>query len=341
MDRAPAEIAEALLRRLGWHAPCRVERLAGGRNNRVYRIEIAGRSDPLLLKSYFYSPEDPRDRLAAEWAFAVFAWAHGVRSLPEPLVCDRERRAALFRFVPGDRPRPDTITSADVEQALALVRDVNRYRSEAVSMPIASEACFSIAEHVATIERRVSRLLSIDQGDPLTRTVRAFVADEVRPLFQVLVGDLRERLGSAGIASDRVLMPAERCLSPSDFGFHNALRDENGVVRFLDFEYAGWDDPGKLVGDFFNQVAVPVPDSCYEFFADGVIASLNLSYAERLRFDLFRRLYVIKWTMIVLNEFCRSDQTRRAYAARPIDEPSLACQLALARQKIQSLRIDS
>ena len=38
-------------------------------------------------------------------------------------------------------------------------------------------------------------------------------------------------------------------LSPSDFGFHNALRGNNGKIIFLDFEYFGWDDPVKLCCD--------------------------------------------------------------------------------------------
>ena len=42
---------------------------------------------------------------------------------------------------------------------------------------------------------------------------------------------------------------AQRALSPSDFGLHNALRGQDGQLRFVDFEYFGWDDPVKLVSD--------------------------------------------------------------------------------------------
>src|SRR5207248_406829 len=60
--------------------------LAGGANNRVYRAETAGGS--AFLKAYFRHPADPRDRLAAESAFARFAWAGGVRCVPRPLAFD-------------------------------------------------------------------------------------------------------------------------------------------------------------------------------------------------------------------------------------------------------------
>ena len=52
-----------------------LEPLDGGKNNRVYRLETE--SGPVLLKSYFRHPDDPRDRLGTEVAFANFAWKHG------------------------------------------------------------------------------------------------------------------------------------------------------------------------------------------------------------------------------------------------------------------------
>jgi hypothetical protein len=293
---------------------------------------------PFLLKSYFYSPEDPRDRFGAEWAFASFAWQRGVRALAEPLACDEAARAALFRFVPGERPPPGTIGADEVAQACAFVVDVNRHRPAAARLPVASEACFSFAEHAATIERRLDRLLAIDAADPLGAKARAFVGGAVIPLFHRVVSDARGALSDVGIAAEDVLAPPQRCLSPSDFGFHNALRDTSGRVRFLDFEYAGWDDPGKLVGDFFNQVAVPVPAEFYAGFTQAMIAALDLPHREEVRFAAMRRLYAVKWAAIVLNEFSRVDRARRAFADTPVDPGRRAHQLALAEQKLDALR---
>jgi hypothetical protein len=53
------------------------------------------------------------------------------------------------------------------------------------------------------------------------------------------------------------IAPKERCVSPSDFGFHNAIRTAPGI-RFIDFEFAGWDDPAKATLDFNLQPRVPV-----------------------------------------------------------------------------------
>ena len=42
------------------------------------------------------------------------------------------------------------------------------------------------------------------------------------------------------------------CISASDFGLHNAIMTERGIV-FFDFEFAGWDDPAKAIVDFLLQ----------------------------------------------------------------------------------------
>ena len=60
---------------------------------------------------------------------------------------------------------------------------------------------------------------------------------------------------------DHPLDTQESVLSPSDFGFHNALLGPDGKLCFIDFEYAGWDDPAKLICDFFCQPQTPVPQA--------------------------------------------------------------------------------
>ena len=46
-----------------------------------------------------------------------------------------------------------------------------------------------------------------------------------------------------------------RILSPSDFGLHNTISKKNKLY-FFDFEYFGWDDPIKLICDFFGILGI-------------------------------------------------------------------------------------
>ena len=102
-EAAPIEVASRLMREAGLaDAPRALARLAGGRNNRVYRVEREG--PPLVIKCYHHDARDPRDRLGAEWAFLRYAWdACGLRDVPHPLAAGRASHTALYTFVPGGR----------------------------------------------------------------------------------------------------------------------------------------------------------------------------------------------------------------------------------------------
>jgi len=108
----------------------------------------------------------------------------------------------------------------------------------------------------------------------------------------------------------------DRCLSPSDFGFHNALRLANGQLRFIDFEYAGWDDPAKMVCDFFANPGFPVPkrylNRAIKVVSKGVAHPKHI----RQRIQLLMAVYQIKWCCIMLNEFLPVGMVRRLFSQR-------------------------
>ena len=85
-------------------------------------------------------------------------------------------------------------------------------------------------------------------------------------------------------------------------------------ITFIDFEYAGRDDPAKLVCDFFCQPEVPVPLAHFDTFASGVAAALDLDARHIARMRLLLDAYRIKWTCIMLNDFLPLDAARRAFA---------------------------
>ncbi len=312
----PASVPPEFLQRVapflqahGFAGDCAIEPVAGGGNNRVYRVPAAARAG--LLKAYFQNPADPRDRFGTERAFYEFLWRCGVRRTPEPLGWDGAERLGLFTFVTGRKLQPEEVTAESVGQALEFIAELNRERTSAAAgqLPLASEACFSVAEHLACVGRRVARLDQIESATDLGREAAAFVANELKPAWRRLSATLGQTPNP-----DAPLPPAQRCLSPSDFGFHNALLAEDGRLRFFDFEYAGWDDPAKLVCDFFCQPQVPV-DFCHrDAFLARLAQALELdpTFSERAR--RLQPAYQVKWCCIMLNEFVRGDRARRAFA---------------------------
>jgi hypothetical protein len=201
---------------------------------------------------------------------------------------------------------------------MQFIVELNQDTSAAAGLPNASEACFSMEEHVAVIDRRVARLAEIE---PSHTEAVAFVQESLQPAWRKIRAAIR---GSG---------PTRRILSPSDFGFHNALRPADGRLRFFDFEYAGWDDPAKLICDFFCQPQVPVP---LEYWGRVTAALGDKALAERAR--LLLPAYQVKWCCIMLNEFARHDRERRDFAqgAATSAQRKIA-QLAKARAAFQTI----
>lgn len=324
--------ATTLLESSGLGLASAIERLPGGGNNRVYRVETA--AGPVLLKEYFRHAGDPRDRLGAEQAFLQFAWAHGVRAIPQPLACDRGAGIAIYEFLDGRKLAPGEVTAAHVDEAAGFFAAVNRHRHgpDAAALPVASEACFSLAEHLACVDRRLARLAAIEPDSDLHRRAAALVATRLVPVWQ----QLRAAVAAGGLPLDEPLAAEARVISPSDFGFHNCIATDSGL-KFIDFEYAGWDDPAKTVCDFFCQPAVPVPREHFERFLRAVADEVPDAAALRRRAALLFPVYELKWCCIMLNEFLPVGDDRRTFArgdqshATRHDEQLKKVEAALAR----------
>lgn len=308
------------------------DRIPAGGNNRVYRLRT-GVGDR-VLKVYFRSPSDSRDRLGAERSFYDFAWGSGVRRTPEPFGWDTENQLGLFSFVEGRKLEPDEVNESAVGQALDFVVELNRSRNEAIAqnVPVASEACFKVEDHLEIVQRRVTRLRQIEPFSVIDSEAAAFVRDQLEPLWTKIRDAIAKGMERDGLR--RLLSQNERCLSPSDFGFHNALRRGDGTLMFFDFEYAGWDDPAKLICDFFSQPQIPTASSYWDMFVGRLSSGLS-GVSLRDRAELLLPAYQIKWCCIMLNEFLRSDWGRREFAlGEGAAEKRKASQLVAVRRML-------
>jgi hypothetical protein len=309
-----------------------------GGNNRIYRVETA--AGVFAVKQYFRHADDTRDRLAAEDAFLAYANTAAPGATPRLYACDREAGLTLLEFVEGRPIRNGEIGEAHVDAAIAFFRDLNAASVRATArVPVASEACFSIADHIAVIDRRIHRLLKMDpQSDVDTAALE--LSRRLGVLWQQIAQAIRAGAGAAGLDVDHA--SEQRCVSPSDFGFHNALATADGRIRFLDFEYAGWDDPAKTAGDFFAQLAVPVPPEHYEHFVHRCMAVLPDPPNGVRRAMLLRPAYQIKWCCIALNVFLPVHLSRRRFADPGLDEAALKwAQIHKAELLLESISPDN
>ena len=295
--------------------------LQGGANSKAFCVDLAT-GIRLFYKEYFHHPDDPRDRLGTEFAFASFAWGHGLRTIARPYAMDRDGLGALYSFLDGRKLTPREVNRNMLAQCLRFVQLLNASKesASAASLPAGSEACFCLDDHWNCLTRRVRRLDDIEPASAVDRQASMFVQRELAPACSAYLGGARDLAGVIHLAPSAMLSAADRCLSPSDFGFHNALLADDGSLQFLDFEYAGWDDPAKLVCDFFCQPACPVPQDAYAGFATQLAQGTSNPELHRMRMDLLLPMYRLKWCCILLNDFLPSGNSRRRFALQGQDE---------------------
>jgi hypothetical protein len=325
------EVAAHLIEKAGISGRSKLTPLQGGRNNRVFHVGIGDAS--FLLKSYFRHEKDPRDRLGAEFSFLSYAWTRGLRMIPRPIAADAAHALGLYEFIDGRKLAPGDIGMGHVGQALDFFFALNGdfHDPEARRLPLASEACFSMADHFSLVDRRLKRLAAIEAQDGFEETF-SFVHERLFKTWGDLHRSILERAMALGIDLDEQLSPEKRVLSPSDFGFHNAILEREGRLRFLDFEYAGWDDPAKMVCDFFCQPEVPLPSEYYSVFRERVVEEAGDGDDLRNRIHFLLPVYRIKWCCIMLNDFLPVGDDRRGFSNQPASADRKRAQLDKARR---------
>ena len=292
--------------------PDNLERVAGGFNNIGVRVEVKGLR--LFAKCYFRHAGDPRNRLATEFGFLRFVWDHGIRCVPEPLVMDEAAGVGLYARIEGKVPEADSISRADAGQMAGFLVGLNRLARDpaAGALPPASESAFQLSDYLAHQDRRWARLESLAGTEAIGESFRALMER-----MSVLRRKLRDFV--ATLAHEQGMDPAAEfprdtlTLSPADHGFHNTLRREGALV-FLDFEYAGWDDPAQMIANACHQSRLPVPAAERRYFIATVLESLPGAAGIAKRLRIVYPLVGFKWALILLNEFLPVSGDRRRFA---------------------------
>jgi len=264
-----------------------VASLKGGANSQVFLLEGC---DGLRFcaKLHPLEADGSSPRYDREKRFYEAARQNGKGWMPGDVYWDDVWRVGCFEFIAGTPVAEATIE--DVGQAGEFIRVLQCV--DRGGLKPASEAALNPEDHVAMVDRRLAAMEAITDGEAAD-----FVANELRPRWE----KLRCRVDSR---------PSAVILSPSDFGFHNALRRPSGRLCFFDFEHAGLDDPAKLVCDFFVRPEANLPFEWVDVFcqAAGFCEDVRTRALELA--DLQR----IKWACIVLNEFAEEGRRRRGFA---------------------------
>ncbi len=289
----PPEFARHWARELGSKETTLV-RLQGGINNHVYRC---GDRRFWVIKGY--APLEPglRDRMQAEVEFLRYAAQAAPCFTPELIHEDLGRRCVVLEHLKGEEfPEGVRPPQEAVDAAVLFFRCLNEDHSaarQAIRLE-AAEGFLSLTEHLDNIQQRILKM-GCEHLPAETKPRAELLLCSLQNEFEYIHTTINQQINS-GVLNDSI-KPEECHVSPGDFGFHNSIQTDAGL-KFIDFEFSGWDDPVKTLLDFILQPRVPLI---------GVRSPLRDSLNLNQSFDLERRYQALmpilrlKWSCIILS----------------------------------------
>ena len=327
------EINDSLVDLLG-SPVIHLEEISGGNNNRIFKI-VCDDSRTYAVKFYFRNPKDRRDRLGTEFNALCFLSSKGIKSVPMPIKADVKHGIGVYEFIEGRKIASIEITDRDIDTAVHFVGLLKELRAEGENAAFApaSEACFSIQAVIENISSRLRMLTRSTVNGKHHRALESYLRDDFMPLFEKVTQWSMDRLSELGGFPEQEIAIKERVLSPSDFGFHNTLRRNDGEIIFLDFEYFGFDDPAKLISDFLLHPGMRLSDGLKQRFVFNILSLFELNKKLIKRVKMLYPLFGLKWCMILLNEFVPESVQRRIFSgSKKFAEINLERQLGKAKE---------
>ena len=290
--------------------------ISSGRNSRAYCV-ISENLKKMLIKFYHSHDDDKRDRLNTEFLAFEFLWKNGIYSIPKPIAIDKKNKCAIYHFIEGRRMLMDNISDSDIDAGvtfLSLLKKIS-LNHEAQFLPNASESCFCLTNIIDNINQRLNRFNKvINYNDVQFEKLSQFIDNQFKPFFKDVTNWCQSNFLKFGMNPKEILTDNYRTLSPSDFGFHNAIKQENGEIVFIDFEYFGWDDPAKMICDFLLNPAILLNNALKNYFYTSISKNFKEDKLLKTRVEIFFPLFGLKWCLILLNEFIPADLQRRKFA---------------------------
>jgi len=280
-----------------------------GGNSTITRVKFEQRD--YAVKDYS-ARADGYQRLTQEFSALEFLHPELPDRFAEPLGVGPDGVRAVYSWIEGFSPPLDTQTVAHMLDIASELHHLSKNVKPGQVKP-ATDQVLNSSDIAGQLNKRFEAL-STSSG-PL--------ADHIRTQIDPIMRDLANDDGEVGEVA--------LTLSPSDFGAHNLLWDEQtGRMRCVDLEFFGWDDAHKLTCDSLLHPLAEWSVDCAKTFLEGAFVTYDLDVARLIR---LWPLLNLKWAAITLSRAERNLQAQdqelanqamqraKIYVARASREP--------------------
>jgi hypothetical protein len=201
-----------------------------------------------------------------------------------------------------------------------------------------SRAC--LGDYIDQIERRYNCLVQGANTSGLEKEINDFLEQKILPHKNFIFSKFYDSIESLGWDLLSPFEEAQQMFSPSDLGFHNILASatDKGRLIFLDFEYSGWDDPAKLLADFFHHVGQDIAWEHKWYLLEKFAAHRKQDSNFLRRWETVIDPIGLEWVLIVLNVIDPREMKRKRFANPSLDPADLIkTRLSKAEQMINEM----
>lgn len=284
-----------------------INSVEGRGNSKIFKIVT--KKQNFAVKLYPDKNLDHRRRQQIEFEALNLLAKESFENIPSIVFKDDELNLSAFSWIEGTEPKK--INKDHINEAIKFLKKLkkislrNNFKNKK-----ASEACLSYIELTRQISHKTDNLLNKNKNE---KTLVKFLSERLSPISREFIqkGKTIWPKESRTLNLKRV----KRILSPSDFGFHNSLVTKDKKLYFIDFDYFGWDDPVKLVADFYWHPGMDLNSSLKKLWLDNtrkIFKNDDIFFNKRIHAAL--PLYGIRWVLIILNIFDDNVASRRLHA---------------------------
>jgi len=295
----------------------RSEIIESGKNNLVSKIYYKNRI--YIYKKYLKKSKNgiKYSRYSSETSFIKLLRKKNIKNLPSIFATDSKNQENIFNYINGEKV--SKVRKNDILQCIKFIKKINQnnFKKRDIKFKMATESCISIEDHIQTANKRIIMLSKFPKNYGIYKDAKSFVKTKLKKKLNEVKKSILGTFSKKEI--NKKLQKKDLILSPSDFGFHNAIK-KNKKLYFFDFEYAGMDDPVKLISDFICQPDYQLSKKHISFFYKNILKIFpqNLEIERRLKAVIY--IHRIKWCCVIMSEVLNKRYLeRRQFASSSIN----------------------
>ena len=280
------------LYKLGYNKISKINEIKLGINSKIYKIEIGKKN--IILKLYC---DKKRLRIKREYKFYNYLAKIKSKNVAKLIAINLEENFALYTFLNGKRVKK--INENHIYLASRFINQINKYKKKS-KLPLAVDGIESRIDHLRLCARKINQMKLVKKNSFIDKNFFLFLQTKIIPTFNRIKKNLLKENIFKGL--EYKLIRSQMIISPSDFGFHNIIESNNRIF-FYDFEYAGLDDPIKLLCDFYCQPDQKINKEKKEIFKRNILSKYKSFEKIDFMIKKFLPLHQLKWCCIILNVF--------------------------------------